>query len=60
MCEFTPNDTIISYVARAIILGVRLGSNMISGRSLLKITFTFLWKTVVAGSHLEDITFYHI
>lgn len=39
----------ISYVARAVSLGVRLGANMIAGHSLLKIISTFTWKMVVAG-----------
>lgn len=40
---------LISYVARAVSLGVRLGANMIAGHSLLKIISTFTWKMVVAG-----------
>jgi F-type H+-transporting ATPase subunit a len=40
---------LISYLARAVSLGVRLGANMIAGHSLLKIISTFTWKMVVAG-----------
>jgi F-type H+-transporting ATPase subunit a len=39
----------VSYLARAVSLGVRLGANMIAGHSLLKIISTFTWKMVVAG-----------
>jgi F-type H+-transporting ATPase subunit a len=40
---------VISYVARAFSLGIRLGANMIAGHALLKIISTFTWKMVVAG-----------
>lgn len=40
---------LISYLARAVSLGVRLGANMIAGHSLLKIISTFTWKIAVAG-----------
>ncbi|KAJ2955289.1 hypothetical protein NQZ79_g8689 [Umbelopsis isabellina] len=40
---------VISYLARALSLGLRLGANMIAGHSLLKIISTFTWKMVVAG-----------
>ena len=40
---------VISYLARGLSLGLRLGANMIAGHSLLKIISTFTWKMVVAG-----------
>jgi len=40
---------LISYLARAVSLGVRLGANMIAGHSLLKIISSFTMKAVVAG-----------
>jgi F-type H+-transporting ATPase subunit a len=47
---------IISYLARALSLGLRLGANMIAGHSLLKIISTFTWKMVVAGPVLLIIS----
>jgi len=35
---------LISYFARALSLGIRLGANMISGHILLKILSSFIWK----------------
>jgi F-type H+-transporting ATPase subunit a len=40
---------LISYLARALSLGLRLGANMIAGHTLLKIISTFTWQMVVAG-----------
>jgi F-type H+-transporting ATPase subunit a len=39
----------ISYVARALSLGLRLTANMIGGHVLLKIFSTFTWKAVTGG-----------
>jgi F-type H+-transporting ATPase subunit a len=42
----------ISYVARALSLGLRLTANMIGGHVLLKIFSTFTWKAVTGGPSL--------
>lgn len=39
----------ISYLARALSLGIRLGANMISGHILLKILSSFIWKLNTYG-----------
>lgn len=39
----------ISYLARALSLGLRLTANMIGGHVLLKIFSTFTWKAVLGG-----------
>lgn len=39
----------ISYIARALSLGLRLTANMIGGHVLLKIFSTFTWKAVIGG-----------
>jgi F-type H+-transporting ATPase subunit a len=39
----------ISYLARALSLGLRLTANMIGGHVLLKIFSTFTWKAVIGG-----------
>jgi F-type H+-transporting ATPase subunit a len=39
----------ISYLARMVSLGLRLGANMIAGHTLLKILSTFAWKAVLGG-----------
>jgi len=39
----------ISYLARAISLGLRLGANIIAGHVLLKIISTFTWQIIIAG-----------
>jgi F-type H+-transporting ATPase subunit a len=40
---------LISYLSRAISLGLRLAANMIGGHVLLKIISTFTWNLVTAG-----------
>jgi F-type H+-transporting ATPase subunit a len=40
---------LISYLARALSLGIRLGANMISGHILLKILSSFIWKLNTYG-----------
>lgn len=40
---------LISYLARAFSLGVRLSANMIGGHVLLKIISTFTWKLITGG-----------
>lgn len=40
---------LISYLARALSLGVRLSANMIGGHVLLKIISTFTWKLLTGG-----------
>jgi len=40
---------LLSYTARAVSLGLRLGANVIAGHSLLKIISTFTWNIVGAG-----------
>jgi ATP synthase subunit 6 len=39
----------ISYLARAVSLGVRLMANMFAGHTLLKIMSTFAWQMIIAG-----------
>jgi F-type H+-transporting ATPase subunit a len=39
---------LISYLARAVSLGIRLAANMISGHILLKILSTFIWKFMIS------------
>ena len=39
----------ISYLARAVSLGVRLAANIISGHILLKILSTFIWKFITSS-----------
>jgi len=46
----------ISYVARALSLGLRLTANMIGGHVLLKIFSTFTWKAVIGGPVLLVIS----
>lgn len=46
----------ISYVARALSLGLRLTANMIGGHVLLKIFSTFTWKAVIGGPILLIIS----
>jgi F-type H+-transporting ATPase subunit a len=36
----------LSYLARALSLGIRLGANLLAGHSLLKILSTFTWKFI--------------
>ena len=40
---------LVSYFARALSLGVRLGANIIAGHALLKIISTFTWQLTTAG-----------
>jgi len=40
---------LISYLARAVSLGIRLAANMISGHILLKILSTFIWKFMISS-----------
>jgi F-type H+-transporting ATPase subunit a len=40
---------LISYLARALSLGIRLAANMISGHILLKILSTFIWKFMISS-----------
>lgn len=40
---------LISYLARALSLGIRLGANLISGHILLKILSTFIWKFITSS-----------
>lgn len=40
---------LVSYLARAVSLGVRLAANCIAGHTLLKIISTFTWKIFTAG-----------
>jgi F-type H+-transporting ATPase subunit a len=46
----------ISYMARALSLGLRLTANMIGGHVLLKIFSTFTWKAVIGGPLLLVIS----
>jgi F-type H+-transporting ATPase subunit a len=46
----------ISYLARALSLGLRLTANMIGGHVLLKIFSTFTWKAVIGGPVLALIS----
>jgi F-type H+-transporting ATPase subunit a len=46
----------ISYLARALSLGLRLTANMIGGHVLLKIFSTFTWKAVTGGPVLALIS----
>ena len=46
---------LISYIARAISLAVRLFANMMAGHTLLKIISTFGWKIIVGGGLLGII-----
>lgn len=46
---------LISYTARALSLGIRLGANMISGHILLKILSSFIWKLNSYGIGLAII-----
>lgn len=41
---------LISYLARAVSLGIRLAANMIAGHILLKILSTFIWKFMVKNT----------
>lgn len=40
---------LISYIARAFSLGIRLAANMIAGHILLKILSTFIWKFIISS-----------
>jgi F-type H+-transporting ATPase subunit a len=40
---------LISYLARALSLGIRLAANMIAGHILLKILSTFIWKYIISS-----------
>lgn len=40
---------LVSYLARALSLGIRLAANMISGHILLKILSTFLWQFIISS-----------
>jgi F-type H+-transporting ATPase subunit a len=40
---------LISYLARALSLGIRLAANMIAGHILLKILSTFIWKFIISS-----------
>jgi F-type H+-transporting ATPase subunit a len=40
---------LISYLARALSLGIRLAANMIAGHILLKILSTFIWKFMISS-----------
>jgi len=48
---------LISYFARALSLGVRLGANIIAGHALLKIISTFTWQITTAGPIIFIISF---
>ena len=47
---------ILSYLAKALSLGLRLTANMIGGHVLLKIFSTFTWKAVLGGGLITLIS----
>jgi len=47
---------LLSYIARGISLGVRLGANMMAGHALIKIITSFTWESVGIISGLLPIT----
>ena len=49
--------TIISYVFRAISLGVRLFANMLSGHCLVKILAGFAWTMLTLGGNMVLLAF---